>query len=158
MNVNLDDYDVRHSQTGAIRLKIPRSVFPTMMMALSHWIERYIAGIEFIVLTWADADDELEELKQAKESAENLRKEIFDKLDGIVWYVDLNGKAWPTESPAALRELDKSKEVLWACGSDKLLADIIEFGLECPMANMTNMATEELTDWVHELKDGEHKF
>lgn len=130
MDVDLDNYDIHHKNTGAIRIRIPRTVFVLMLMALSHCIEKYIAGINSIALTcdfWR-IDDELDELNQSRESAENLRKGISDRL----------------LTP------DSDEEVLWACGEEKVIADIIEYVSKRPQS--------ELTDWVQELKRGEHKF
>ena len=159
MNVDLNDYDIHHKGTGAIRLRIPRDVFISMMLALGHCIEKYTRGIEFIVLTCADADDELDELKQAKESAENLRKEIFDVLHPFLSEMESDG-GWchygANYSDRYLTEIpDLEREVLWACGSEKLLVDIIKFTLDCPI---TDWDSDDLCDWVYELKRGEHKF
>ena len=158
MNVNLDDYDVRHKGTGAIRLKIPRPVFLPMMLALSHCIERYIVGIEFIVLTSADADDELDELEQAKESAENLKKALFSKLHEFLWDMENGrhyGESYDDRYLTNIPDLERDHQ--WACGSEKLLADIIEFALNCPMADWESY-DHELHDWVDGLKVGDYKF
>ena len=92
MNVNLDDYDVRHKKTKGIRLRIPRDVFISMMLALSHCIEKYEGKIgelyHLLPPGKAEDDNKVIELKQAKESAKNLRIEIFDKLDCLLYLME----------------------------------------------------------------------
>ena len=159
MNVNLDDYDIYHKKTKGIRLRIPRDAFLSMVMALSHCIEKYTRGIEFIVLTSADADDELDELEQAKESAENLRKGIFDVLHPFLSEME-SDRGWrhygaSYDDRYLTRIPDMDREILWACGSEKLLVDIIKFTLDCPI---TDWDSDDLCDWVYELKRGEHTF
>ena len=156
MNVDLNDYDIYHNNTKGIRLRIPRRVFISMLLALSHCIEKCTRGIGFIVHTSADADDELNELEQAKESAENLRIKIFDELDCFLYLMESGDHYGANYSDRYLTEIpDMDRDIEWACGSEKLLVDIIKFALECPIA-VDDIG--ELTDWAHEIKTGKHKF
>ena len=160
MNVNLDDYDVRHKKTKGIRLRIPRDVFISMMLALSHCIEKYEGKIgelyHLLPPGKAEDDNKVIELKQAKESAKNLRIEIFDKLDCFLYLMESGDHYGANYSDRYLTEIpDLERDIEWACGSDKLLVDIIKFALKCPIA-VDDIG--ELTDWAHEIKTGEHKF
>ena len=156
MNVDLNDYDIYHNKTKGIRLRIPRRVFAGMMLAFSHCIEKYTRGIGFIVHTSADADDELNELEQAKESAENLRKEIFDKISFFLWNMEDGGHYGVNYSDRCMTLVpDMDREIMWACGSEKLLVNIIEFTLDCPI---TDWDSDDICDWIYELRRGKYTF
>ena len=133
-----------------------------MLMALSHCIEKYEGKIgdlyHLLPPGKAEDDDEVIELEQAEESAKNLRKALFSKLHEFLWDMESGrhyGESYDNRYLTNIPDLERDH--LWACGSDRLLADIIEFALNCPMADWDSY-DHELNDWVDGLKVGDYKF
>ncbi len=122
MGVNLNDYDIYHNHTGGIRIKIPRRIFLALVIVLSK-IDGHVA----------------------------LRDEIYDKLKIFLQTME-DENVYGACPGLFMHEptVPDLEDILWACSSEKLIADIIQTSLD--------WGEPELTDWVQELKRGEHKF